>query len=74
MRSSILLVLALFFAGCSKKEPKVIYKDVFMPIRCEEAMPLKPKNDGTFDAHKRKMTYYLECENTLKRCLGAQDE
>ena len=32
--------------------------------------PVKPVNDGSFEAHKNKMIYYLRCESTLKYCLG----
>lgn len=37
-------------------------------------MPLKPRNDGTFEAHKKLMIYYLECENALKFCLGLKND
>ena len=60
--------LALF-TGCSIK-PEPVYKEVLTPIRCQAKMPVKPVNDGSFEAHKNKMIYYLRCESTLKYCLG----
>ena len=59
----------VLFTGCSKKQD-LVYKEVLTPIRCQAKMPVKPVNDGSFEAHKNKMVYYLRCESTLKYCLG----
>ena len=64
----IVCFLALF-TGCSIK-PEPVYKEVLTPIRCQAKMPVKPVNDGSFEAHKNKMIYYIKCESTLKYCLG----
>ncbi|WP_304339882.1 hypothetical protein [Campylobacter ureolyticus] len=63
------LLIAFIFTGCSIK-PEPVYKEVLTPIRCQAKMPVKPVNDGSFEAHKNKMIYYLRCESTLKYCLG----
>lgn len=77
MRNLIIFaVLALLLAGCADKhapEPTVIYKDKFVPVRCNVQMPVKPVNDGTFEADKAKMIYYRDCENLLKQCLGIKE-
>ncbi|MBE2984648.1 hypothetical protein CCAL9344_01280 [Campylobacter sp. RM9344] len=70
------VLLALLFAGCADKqavEPHIIYKEKLMPVRCNALMPVKPKNDGTFEADKAKMIYYRDCENLLKQCLGIKE-
>lgn len=70
------MALILLFSGCADKqvpEPKVVYKEKYMPIKCNAKMPLKPKNDGTFETHKAKMIYYRDCERFLKQCLGIKE-
>ena len=32
----------------------------------------KPKNDGSFEADKQKMIYFLKVESLLKECVGAK--
>lgn len=65
------LIVAVFFFGCAAKEhEKIVFKDVFIPVKCQEKKPVKPENNGSFEAHKQIMLYYLECENLLKRCVG----
>ena len=68
-KCSGVLLIAFIFTGCSIK-PDPVYKEVLTPIRCQAKMPVKPVNDGSFEAHKNKMIYYLRCESTLKYCLG----
>lgn len=68
-KCSSVLLIAFIFTGCSIK-PEPVYKEVLTPIRCQAKMPVKPVNDGSFEAHKNKMVYYLRCESTLKYCLG----
>ena len=78
MRKLVFFVaLILLFSGCADKqapEPSVVYKEKYMPVRCNAKMPLKPKNDGTFETHKAKMIYYRDCEKKLKQCLGIKEE
>lgn len=65
-----LIFLALcFLNGCATKE-NIVYKDVFVPVKCNQIMPLKPKNDGTFEVHKELMKYYIKCESIAKICTG----
>lgn len=73
MRIFAFLVVILALSGCASKD-RVVYKDVFVPVKCPLAMPTKPQNDGSFESHKAKMIYYLKCEESLKFCLGKEDE
>lgn len=71
------VALVLLFSGCADKqvpEPSVIYKEKYMPIKCNAKMPLKPKNDGTFETDKKIAIYYRDCERKLKKCLGIKEE
>ncbi|WP_315510130.1 hypothetical protein [Campylobacter showae] len=71
------VALVLLFSGCANKqvpEPSVVYKEKYMPVRCNAKMPDKPKDDGKFETHKAKMIYYRDCEKKLKQCLGIKDE
>jgi len=71
------VALVLLFSGCANKqvpEPSVVYKEKYMPVRCNAEMPDKPKDDGKFETHKAKMIYYRDCEKKLKQCLGIKEE
>ena len=71
------VALILLFSGCADKqvpEPIVVYKEKYMPVRCNAKMPDKPKDDGKFETHKAKMIYYRDCEKKLKQCLGIKEE
>ena len=71
------IALVLLFSGCANKqvpEPSVVYKEKYMPVRCNAKMPDKPKDDGKFETHKAKMIYYRDCEKKLKQCLGIKEE
>ncbi|MBE2986651.1 hypothetical protein CCAL12920_08315 [Campylobacter sp. RM12920] len=73
---SVFAAFALLLSGCAQKhipEPTVIYKEKLTPVKCNAQMPVKPKNDGTFEADKAKMIYYRDCENLLKQCLGIKE-
>ena len=70
------VALILLFSGCADKqvpEPSVVYKEKYMPVRCNAKMPDKPKDDGKFETHKAKMIYYRDCERFLKQCLGIKE-
>ncbi|MGH1600944.1 hypothetical protein [Campylobacter majalis] len=77
MRSLIIFALVvLLLAGCADKhisEPTVVYKEKLVPVRCDAKLPVKPENDGTFETHRAKMIYLLECENLLKQCIGIKE-
>ena len=64
-----LLPLGVLLCGCAFKEPTIIYKEKLTPVRCNAVMPDKPNNDGSFEAHKAKMIYFLKCEDLLKGYL-----
>ncbi len=71
---AIFVLFALFFVGCaSKAEPTLVYKEKLIPVRCDAKLPAKPENDGTFESHRAKMIYFLECENLLKQCIGMKE-
>ena len=77
IRILIFCVFALIFAGCAAKpqtsEPYIIYKEKYVPVRCNAEMPVKPKDDGTFETDKRIAIYYRDCEKKLKQCLGIKE-
>jgi hypothetical protein len=76
--TKIILISCLFalaFTGCATKtkiETEYVYKDKYVPVKCNAAIPAKPKNNGTFEADKEKMIYYIKVESLLKECVGAQ--
>ena len=78
IRISLFCLFALIFAGCAAKpqasEPYIIYKEKYVPVRCNAEMPVKPKDDGTFETDKRIAVYYRDCEKKLKQCLGIKEE
>ena len=77
IRISLFCVFALIFAGCAAKpqasEPYIIYKEKYVPVRCNAEMPVKPKDDGTLETDKRIAIYYRDCEKKLKQCLGIKE-
>ncbi|ABV67913.1 hypothetical protein Abu_1666 [Aliarcobacter butzleri RM4018] len=63
----------LAFSGCATKtQTEYIYKDVYVPVKCNAVIPTKPKSDGSFEADKQKMIYFLKVESLLKECVGAK--
>ena len=71
----LLFLFALAFTGCAPKiQTEYIYKDVYVPVKCNAKMPIKPTNDESFVSHKQKMLYFLRTEALLKECIGANDE
>ena len=77
IRISLFCLFALIFAGCAAKpqasEPYIIYKEKYVPVRCNAEMPVKPKDDGTFETDKQIAIYYRDCEKKLKQCLGIKE-
>jgi len=71
-----LFFLAPFvFTGCSTKtQTEYIYKDVYVPVKCNAKIPTKPINDRSFEAHKLKMIYFVKVEALLKECIGVKNE
>lgn len=72
IKSYLILLISLILTGCASK-PKIVYKEILIPTKCTAKMPLKPANNGDFESHKKKMIYYMECENALKFCLGIEN-
>lgn len=63
----------LLFSGCAgEPRPKIIVKEVKIPVICPVKMPKKPENSGDFESHKALMIYFLECEALLKHCATPQ--
>ena len=77
IRIWIFCLFALIFAGCAAKpqtsEPHIIYKEKYVPVKCNAKIPVKPKNDGTFETDKKIAVYYRDCEKKLKQCLGIKE-
>ena len=77
IRISLFCLFALILTGCAVKpqtsEPHIIYKEKYVPVRCNAKMPQKPKNDGTFETDKKIAVYYRDCEKKLKQCLGIKE-
>ncbi|WP_103624386.1 hypothetical protein [Campylobacter concisus] len=78
IRILIFCVFVLIFAGCATKpqtsEPHIIYQEKYVPVKCNAKIPVKPKNDGTFEMDKQIAIYYRDCEKKLKQCLGIKEE
>nr|WP_314788280.1 hypothetical protein [uncultured Campylobacter sp.] len=77
IRIWIFCLSALIFAGCAAKpqtsEPHIVYQEKYVPVKCNAKMPVKPKNDGTFETDKQIAIYYRDCEKKLKQCLGIKE-
>lgn len=76
--TALAVICVLTLAGCASKDPQVIikteYKDVFVPIRCINKMPVKPKYDyENMQSAKELMQYYKTCEELLKGCADERD-
>lgn len=68
----ILLTLIVLLSGCAKPETitKTIYKDVYIPVRCEIEMPVKPKFNRLDPASAKELAmYYQQIEALLKGCV-----
>ncbi len=68
----VVALLALFSGCTSAPRPKIIVKEVKIPVICPVKMPKKPENSGDFESHKALMIYLLECEALLKHCATPQ--
>ncbi len=78
-RTAALIASGLLLAGCAGKDPQVIirteYKDVFVPIRCINKMPNKPKYDHeNMQTARELMQYYKTCEELLRGCVSQDNE
>ncbi|WP_298756861.1 hypothetical protein [uncultured Campylobacter sp.] len=43
-----------------------------MPVRCNLKMPLKPAANGSFEAYKELVRYFLRCEEIAKDCTRSE--
>lgn len=64
---SFFIVLTISLTGCSVKE-KVVYKDVYLPVKCKVKVPPRPVYDGNFTKAKNIMIYLEILEKALKEC------
>ena len=60
----------IFFCACSKPVYKIQTQEVFIPVKCDLEMPLKPQENGSFESHKALTKYYLEVEQIAKDCTN----
>ncbi|MBE3022936.1 hypothetical protein [Campylobacter sp. 7477a] len=73
---AVFAAFALLLSGCADKhmpEPTIVYREKLTPVKCNAQMPVKPKNDGTFETDKTIMIYFRECESRLKQCIGVKE-
>lgn len=69
MKNIIFLAFcSLIFAGCTSIAYQIKTKEVYIPVKCNLKLPLKPQNNGTFEAHKELVIYYLKVEQIAKDC------
>jgi putative lipoprotein len=70
------LALCVFLSGCAAKEPivRTEYKNVYIPIKCEVKIPVKPKFDpNNMQSALELAKYFQACEVLLKECAGVGD-
>jgi len=70
------LALCVFLSGCAAKEPivRTEYKNVYIPIKCEVKIPVKPKFDpNNMQSAVELAKYYETCEALLKECANVGD-
>lgn len=63
----IFLFLPLLFLGCSTLV-KTEIQEVYIPVRCNVKLPVKPKDDGSFESAKKLTIYYIEIEQIARDC------
>ena len=73
-RSILTLLPLIFFTACSKPVYKVEVQEVLVPIKCNLALPKKPKDNGSFKSHKDLAKYYLEVEQIAKECTNGESK
>lgn len=73
MKILAFLLFALLFVGCSAKPEvitKTIYKDVYVPVKCQVKMPKKPKFEPeNLSSAKELAVYYRQVEALLMECV-----
>lgn len=70
IKNFLIALFSVLLLGCSAKEPQI--KQVYVPVRCNLKMPLKPAPNGSFEAHKELVRYFLKCEEIAKDCTGEE--
>ncbi|WP_416861586.1 hypothetical protein [Helicobacter ganmani] len=67
--------VSLVFMGCASKPIyKITTKEVFIPVQCNLKLPVKPKENGTFESHKALAVYYRKVEQIAKDCTRFKEE
>lgn len=62
-------ILGIAFVGCASKPTyKTQIQEVYIPIKCNLKLPLKPKENGSFESHKALAVYYRQVEQIAKDC------
>lgn len=65
---ALLTLFAFSFSACSKPFYKIQTQEVLIPIKCNLELPLKPKENGSFESHKGLAVYYKQVEQIAKDC------
>lgn len=67
----VLLILMLFMKGCA--EPRIVYKEVKVPIKCDVKERSKPvKNGNVLEFLKEVLIYAEGLEKDLDYCRGVK--
>ncbi|WP_411675631.1 hypothetical protein [Helicobacter felis] len=68
-RGVIVVVLGVFFLGCT---PRVVYKEVYIPTKCQIVRPARPSKDLEVLEYLRELLAYTEeLEKDLEFCTKA---
>nr|WP_233705675.1 hypothetical protein [Helicobacter felis] len=68
-RGAIVVVFGVFCLGCT---PRVVYKDVYIPTKCQIVRPARPSKDLEVLEYLRELLAYTEeLEKDLEFCTKA---
>jgi len=76
IRISVILFYLVGITACSGAvQERVIYQDVYIPVKCEIASPERPVFAGQAAVMVADLiTYARELESVIKICAGADNE
>lgn len=63
-------IVIFTLAGCAAKEQAT--REVYVPVRCNLKMPLRPAAGESFEAHRALMSYLLKCEQIARDCTEGE--
>lgn len=64
----VLSLLSYLLVGCSTIT-KTQVQEVYIPTKCISELPVKPKEDGSFESAKNLSIYYIKIEQILRDCV-----